>query len=341
MKLKSLNCNFLTDADLLNLNLVSIQTTDQFISYADFDSLSKLTKIPLKNLKLIKKFIIGQYSPFPEQGDILLGQFVSKFFRIETGSNQIDHLISYGIFSNEITEITGSTATGKTEFCFNLVANMFAKNPNFSCVFIYSNNCFCPIRLRKLFLAKLKTSKFSNQSQEVLDKALNKIFDSIRVINCTNAFHLLDILFEYKKTTTSSMTQAKDENKIPNLVIIDSLSDLFTLFKPGYSHEAVFCLNNISNQLKYLTANMNMAIVVVTNSSESSNRMNNLFNYPSWTSVPSLIACLKSECIECEESGERIQTRTFEILKLNRPNFSELLKSKNSCIFTINDFGIA
>jgi hypothetical protein len=64
MRLKSLNCDFLSESDIIKLNTHGITTSEQLITYADLDALSRLVAIPVKNLKLVKKFIIGQ-SPFP------------------------------------------------------------------------------------------------------------------------------------------------------------------------------------------------------------------------------------------------------------------------------------
>lgn len=269
MRLNSINCNFLTEVDLHKLNVANVHTINQLVTYADLNSLSELTKIPVKNLKLIKKFIIGQYSPFPEQANTLLDRHTKRFFSIQSGCSQLDELISNGVYSNEITEITGFSSSGKTEFCLNLSANLMVRSPSSSVLYIDSNHGFCPIRIRSLLL-----SKMSEQSAD-----LDKILASIRTVKCSSPFELLDVLFSIKKSVNSS-----NDLPTPNLLVIDSLNTLFeALFKPNYSLDATFYLTCVSNQLRFLAASLNMAIVVVTNSCESqNNRISNMFNYPVW-----------------------------------------------------------
>ena len=155
MKLKSLNCDFLTELDIQKLSRANIQTSEQLITYGDIDSLSRLVAIPVKNLKLVKKFIIGQHAPFPQVGTELLAKYIKNLTIIETGNKSLDDLISNGIYSNEITEITGISSTGKTQFCLNLIANMFHKYAKFNCLYIDSNKNFCIKRLTQLLGLKL------------------------------------------------------------------------------------------------------------------------------------------------------------------------------------------
>lgn len=159
MQLKSLNCNFLSEVELLKLNLANIHTTDQIITYANLNSLSELTSISLKTLQLLRKFIIGQYAPYPEQALSVFNRMERKIFIIETNCQQIDKLLMNGIYSSEISEITGQSACGKTQFCFNIVANLIIKKPVINSVlYIDSNHGFCPIRIRQLISEKLNNS---------------------------------------------------------------------------------------------------------------------------------------------------------------------------------------
>ena len=161
MKLKGLNCSFLSQADILGLNLVNIQTSEQFVAFSDLENLSRLSGVQLKTLKLVKKFIIGQFSPFPEFGNVLLENFLKKNFIIKTGCNKIDEIISSGIHSSEITEISGASSTGKTQFCFNLIASMLDKYVNFTCLYVDSNRNFCVKLLARLIKHRL-SKKLNN-----------------------------------------------------------------------------------------------------------------------------------------------------------------------------------
>jgi RecA/RadA recombinase len=371
MKLKSLNCTFLTDSDILKLNLANVQSTEQLLAYADLESLSRQTKIPLNNLKLVKKFIIGQFSPFPEQANHLLEKCLKRLFTIQFGCKKLDDLCSDGVYSSEISEICGASATGKTQICLNLIVNMFQKylNQNFSCLYIDSNQNFCIERF-----VKLLESKFEQISEKILKRT--------QIINCQNIFQLLETLFKLKKNTSSSSSMStQNENFIqcPNLLIIDSLSSLFnTLFKNYINNtESLFYLNYIADNLKYLASQYNMSIVVVTNRNSYELNTNNLFvsNYSYWYSVPNLIIQLEnvanqttgqsiisniehdlenyhltsdSEEIDIienetlrEENGEKFRfTKKFKVLKCLRASYSADFVHEQNCYFNINKSGI-
>jgi hypothetical protein len=66
MLLKSTNCTFLTEQQLISLRRLNILTVEQFVSHADLEILSRNSKIPIDKLKLTYKFLVGQYNSMPQ-----------------------------------------------------------------------------------------------------------------------------------------------------------------------------------------------------------------------------------------------------------------------------------
>ena len=365
MKLKSLNCNFLTDTDIVKLNIANIHTSEQLSTYADLESLSRLASVDLQKLKLTKKFIVGQFSPFPEFGHNIFDKCLKKSVIISTGSKQIDELISNGFYSSEISEITGATSTGKSQLCFSLIVNMLYRYSSHNCLYIDSNKSFCSRRVFDLLKFKLHSKQNTQTSTQssVNDKA-NSLLKQIKVVDCKDVFHLIDVLFQIEKVSSTSVSilqnqKVNNENGdgalCPSLLVIDNLSSLFHQFKVNNNIELNFFLNYIINRLRYLAHSMNMVIVVVTNhndynssfryssaSSYSTLNLNCLYN-STWKSVPGLIVNLvkldensqESDSQDGNPSGFR---RKFQLLKCNRPSFKE--NCKNFCYFDINNFGL-
>lgn len=344
MKLKSLNCNFLSENDIKKLNLANIQTSEQLLAYGDLDSLSNLTKIPVKHLKLIKKFIIGQYSPFPEQANQLFDKQSRRLFIIETGSKNMDHLISNGIYSNEITLLNGESSSGKTQFCLNLVANAFFKNSTFNCLYVDSSKNFCAQKVHHLIFNKLETNYGSNDSQYLIKKSeAEKYLKSIKVLDCSNVFHLLDILFKITKSSTTPVSSetTKSECLTTNLLIIDDISTLFNQFKCHFNLDSFYYMSYVANYLKYLAANMNMSIIIVSNDCENSNK-SFIFTSPAWTTVPNLILNFKFLDADENDNNSIQANRKLEVVKINRPfvNYESSFLTNKYCYFTINNNGI-
>ena len=122
----------------------------------------------------------------------------------------------------------------------------------------------------------------SNQHTEI---NLKEFMDTIQVMECSNPFHLIDLLYSLNKPATSpNFVNNTTEISIPmpRLLVIDNIENLFSsLFKSCYSLDASFYLECISNHLKYLAVRFNIAILVVTNRYWNSG-INNIFNLPSW-----------------------------------------------------------
>jgi RecA/RadA recombinase len=328
MRLKSLNCDFLTDSDISKLNRSNIQTCEQLITYNDIEALSRLTTIPVKNLKLIKKFIIGMNAPFPRVASETLNKYLKNVFIIETGNKQLDEYLLKGIYSSEITEIIGLSSTGKSQMCLNLIVNMFNKYPKFKCLYIDSNNNFCIQRLVQLINYKIDNTDKNK---------LKQYLEAIQIINCKNIFHLLNILFQVAKpshtnnlTSQTSSCHLNETNEVtysPNLIIIDNFTSLFNIFKSNNQFESQFYTSYISSIMKNLCNNMNIILVFTTNIDNeisNNNSYNNIFN-EICKNIPNLSIKLTKT-----NEGERF----FEITKCNRNS------NKININFKIDQFGI-
>jgi DNA repair protein RadA len=99
--------------------------------YSTIESLSWLNPEELSekigiDLEIAKTIIIEAISKLDQKpisaADLLLKE--EKCLKISTGSTELDKLLGGGIFTGEITEISGEFATGKTQICFQLCINV-------------------------------------------------------------------------------------------------------------------------------------------------------------------------------------------------------------------------
>ena len=136
MNLKSLNCQYLKESEIILLNQVNIQTTEQLVAHADLEALSKKCSVDLNKLKQTKKFILGNYCPLPQPAYEILGKYMKRVFSIPFHCQSLDDLMPKGVSSHEITEVCGLTSSGKTQLCLSLVANMAKSYPTYKCLYI-------------------------------------------------------------------------------------------------------------------------------------------------------------------------------------------------------------
>jgi hypothetical protein len=217
--------------------------------------------------------------------------------------------------------------------CLNLVVNMLRINQKHTCLYIDSNKNFCIRRIQQL----LKTPSTTLQS--------------VKIIDCQNFFHLLDILSQIKKSCATNQSNSSNEQALanPNLLVVDSLTSLFySLFnKPSVANnlEISFYYNSIMSALSYLATSMNMTVVITTNSSSNEIGQSSVFN-ESWKKFSSVQVVLRElnsterlELLDCV--AERVNdTRVFEVVKCSRPILDQKNNdNKNSCYFKFNDSG--
>jgi len=97
--------------------------TIESLSWLNPEELAEAITIDLETAqKIIKEAISNVDSQQFSAADLLLKE--KQKLRISTGSNNLDELLGGGIYTGEITEISGEFATGKTQICFQLSVNV-------------------------------------------------------------------------------------------------------------------------------------------------------------------------------------------------------------------------
>ncbi|MCE7745297.1 MAG: DNA repair and recombination protein RadA [Candidatus Heimdallarchaeota archaeon] len=98
-------------------------TTIESLSWLNPEELSEKTGIDFEIAKTIITEAISNIDQKPvSAADLLLKE--EKRLKITTGSTELDKLLGGGIFTGEITEVSGEFATGKTQLCFQLCINV-------------------------------------------------------------------------------------------------------------------------------------------------------------------------------------------------------------------------
>ena len=98
-------------------------STIESISWLNPEELSEKIGIDLEIAKTIITEAISNIDQKPvSAAELLLKE--EKRLKISTGSTVLDKLLGGGIFTGEITEISGEFATGKTQICFQLCINV-------------------------------------------------------------------------------------------------------------------------------------------------------------------------------------------------------------------------
>lgn len=96
-----------------------------------------------------------------ETGLELFLRLGAPWLKLKINISEVDSVLHGGILKNEITELVGGTAVGKTQFCFSLVAEILIdkENPNSYIIYFDTNGSFRSTRLLQILNAKGISSK--------------------------------------------------------------------------------------------------------------------------------------------------------------------------------------
>ncbi len=145
---------------------------------------------------------------------------------IDTGSGAFNLLLNGGLRVHTITNIFGSSATGKTQFCFQLSANV-AKD-NLKVYYIDTLNNFRPERV-------------------------------IEILNKSDAYKVLDNIYVIKPLGVHDAIRVINKISNAKLLIIDDISELFLDREDTIKDIIIFMRKLLITALKYDLA------IIITN----------------------------------------------------------------------------
>lgn len=219
-------------------------TTIESLSWQTPDELSERLKIDIKQSELIIKEAISLLDEKLITASELL-ELEEKKKYITTGSKELNDLLGGGIFTGEITELSGEFATGKTQICFQLSINVQLPEEqgglNGGVYYIDTEGTFSSNRI------------FQIATNNGLDP--NKFLKNIAVTRTYNSDHLMFLIMNAEKLI---------EERNIKLFIIDSIASHFRAEFIGDERlvprqQAVM---RLAETLKHLVEKYNIAIVV-------------------------------------------------------------------------------
>ncbi|XP_022633624.1 DNA repair protein RAD51 homolog 4 isoform X3 [Vigna radiata var. radiata] len=170
---------------------------------------------------------------------------------LSTGCEGIDALLGGGLREGQLTELVGSSASGKTQACL-LSASTVAKHKS-SVIYLDTGNSFSPHRIAR-FVGQSSGYDSENQADHMLKKVLDRII-------CHSVFHIyqmLDVLHQLKINLRSEIVKS---NQHVRLLIVDSISSLITPILGGSSPQGHALMISAGYLLKKLAHEHNIAVL--------------------------------------------------------------------------------
>eukprot|EP00210_Caulerpa_lentillifera_P005994 g5729.t1 len=174
-----------------------------------------------------------------------------SYQEIPTGCRGLDFVLDGGLKRGCVTEIYGSSSTGKTQFCHLIAAE--AVSSGFRVSYIDSTNGFCPNRVLDYAQPDMK------QARQLLNK--------IKVFRQHSVYSFLQLI----DRIATEMNEMDSETAKPTVIVIDSISGLLLPVMNIKQTQGAALISTVGRGLRCL-ADKEQICIFLTNHEITSNQ---------------------------------------------------------------------
>ncbi|CAK6977485.1 DNA repair protein RAD51 homolog 4 [Scomber scombrus] len=235
------------DEDLVrDLRAADIKTVEDLVA-SDTEALAQKCSVSYKALFAIRRVLLAQHTAFPVSGADLYEELLSSTAIISTGNPSLDKLLDSGLYTGEITELSGGPGSGKSQVCFGVAAHISYQLKQ-GVIYIDTTGGLTASRL----LQMLQTET-SNKEEQM--EALQRI----RIFRLFDVFSLLECLYSLQG---SGLQQASVGGGSVKAVIVDSVSAVISPLLGGKYNEGMSLMIQVARVLKTMAKDFNVATLV-------------------------------------------------------------------------------
>ncbi|KAG8008491.1 DNA repair protein RAD51-like protein 4 [Nibea albiflora] len=107
-------CPGLDEVLLRGLRAADVKTVEDLVS-SDIEELARKCSVSYKALFAIRRVLLAQHTAFPVSGADLYEELLSSTAIISTGNPCLDKVLDSGLYTGEITELSGGPGSGKSQ----------------------------------------------------------------------------------------------------------------------------------------------------------------------------------------------------------------------------------
>ncbi|XP_019616037.1 PREDICTED: DNA repair protein RAD51 homolog 4-like isoform X2 [Branchiostoma belcheri] len=241
-------CPALTVEVLNSLLNAGVRTVSEFVCMDLELMMTKCGCVSYKDLVAIRKVLLVQYSAFPVGGSSWYEEILSTTAILSTGNSRLDDMLDGGIFTGALTELIGAPGSGKTQICMSLAVHAASRLEQ-NVLYVDTTGDCSGQRLQDI----LYYSTGDRESSTLSRIGFRRIFDP---------WQLLDLL---QKTKAAISKQSDLFYSQLKLLIVDSVAAVISPTLGGQQTEGHAILLNISRQLKVLSSEHAIAVLMTNN----------------------------------------------------------------------------
>ncbi|XP_034539098.1 DNA repair protein RAD51 homolog 4 [Notolabrus celidotus] len=239
-------CPGLDEGLVKDLRAADIKTVEDLVS-SDIEELAQRCSVSYKALFAIRRVLLAQHTAFPVSGADLYEELLSSTAILSTGNPSLDKLLDSGLYTGEITELSGGPGSGKSQVCFGVAAHI-SYHLKQSVIFIDTTGGFTASRL--LQMLQTETSNTEEQMEALQRIHVFRLFD---------VHALLDCLYGLRG---GGLQQKSVGGGSVKAVIVDSVSAVISPLLGGKQNEGMSLMIQVAGVLKTMAKDFNIAALV-------------------------------------------------------------------------------
>ncbi|XP_076017354.1 DNA repair protein RAD51 homolog 4 [Genypterus blacodes] len=247
-------CPGLDEGLVRDLRAADIKTVEALVS-SDIEELAQKCSVSYKALFAIRRVLLAQHTAFPVSGADLYEELLNLTAILSTGNPRLDKLLDSGLYTGEITELSGGSGSGKSQVCFGVAVHI-SHHLKHNVVYIDTTGGLTASRL--LQMLKAETSNTEEQME-----ALQRI----HVFHVFDVFSLLETL---RCLRSGRLQQASFGGSSIKAVIVDSVSAVIAPLLGGKQNEGMSLMIQVAGVLKTMAKDFNIAALVTNHATRNS-----------------------------------------------------------------------
>ncbi|XP_054481541.1 DNA repair protein RAD51 homolog 4 [Anoplopoma fimbria] len=263
-------CPGLDEGLVRDLRAAGIKTVEDVVS-SDCEELAQRCTVSYKALFAIRRVLLAQHAAFPVSGADLYEELLSSTSILSTGNPSLDKLLDSGLYTGEITELSGGPGSGKSQVCFGVAVHISYQLKQ-SVIFIDTTGGLTAGRLLQMLQAETSNTE---EQMEALQR--------IHVFRLFDVFSLLDCLYGLRG---GRLQQASVGGGSVKAVIVDSVSAVISPLLGGKQNEGMSLMIQVAGVLKTMAKDFNVAALVTNHVTRSGSGEVQPGLGASWSHIP-------------------------------------------------------
>ncbi|TMS13831.1 DNA repair protein RAD51-like protein 4 [Larimichthys crocea] len=246
-------CPGLDEVLLRGLRAADVKTVEDLVS-SDIEELARKCSVSYKALFAIRRVLLAQHTAFPVSGADLYEELLSSTAIISTGNPSLDKVLDSGLYTGEITELSGGPGSGKSQVCFGVAVHISYQLKQ-SVIFIDTTGGLTARRL--LQMLQTETSNTEEQMEALQRIHIFRLFDVYSLLDCLHSLR------------SGRLQQASVGGGSVKAVIVDSVSAVIAPLLGGKQNEGMSLMIQVAGTLKTMAKDFNVAALVTNHVTRS------------------------------------------------------------------------